>query len=234
MDLEAGDAIADLEPRPGFLQQVAAARCDDAAVAADRDVGAVADRFVEPDDQVAWVVVGRLDRIDLDPVARSARRPATVPRIAAHCRETMRSGMLKRSASATTSARSGTVRKQRPGAPSAARGRRRVGVARRTRQAHPHLTVEQTVAVPAVVRAPATPNDGLAQVDEPVGAHLELGGVPRRRRVGRPSDVTELDVAGRGVGVHVEREHHRQQVLVVLPVEVDVDVEARAPGAEHL
>jgi hypothetical protein len=66
---------------------------------------------------------------------------------------------------------------------------------------------------------------GLADVDVAVGADLELGGVPGRRRVRRPAHVSELDVARRGVGADVERERHREQVLVVLPVELDADVE---------
>ncbi len=52
----------------------------------------------------------------------------------------------------------------------------------------------------------ATPIAGLADVDPPVGAHLEAGGVPAGVGVDGGGDVAELDLAGEVVGVDVERE----------------------------
>ena len=106
-----------------------------------------------------------------------------------------------------------------------------IGVAGGPQQADPHLPVEHAVPVAPVVED-GHAETGLGDVDVAVGAHLELGRVPRRRRMGRAPDAAELHVARRRVGAHVERERHRQQVLVLVPVDLDVDVEAGAAGAQ--
>ena len=107
----------------------------------------------------------------------------------------------------------------------------RIGIPGRPQQADPDLPVEHAVPVPPVVEDGHS-ETGLGDVDVAVCAHLELGRVPRRRRMGRAPDAAELHVARRHVGAHVERESHRQQVLVLVPVDLDVDVEARAAGAQ--
>jgi hypothetical protein len=109
----------------------------------------------------------------------------------------------------------------------------RVGVSGRLGQTDPHRTVEDTVAVPAVVEDRDT-EVGFGDVDEPVGAHLELGGVPRARRMRRAGDDTELDVAHRHLAAHVERERHREQVFVVMPVEFHVHEQLGVTGAEFV
>ena len=104
-----------------------------------------------------------------------------------------------------------------------------VRVPRRAGEADSDGAVEQGVAVAPVVEH-GHAEGRFGDVDVTVGAHLELGRVPRRRRVRRTGDGAELDAARRGVGPDVERERHRQQVLGVLPVEVDVHVEAGEPA----
>ncbi len=104
--------------------------------------------------------------------------------------------------------------------------RTRIRVLRGAGQADANRSVEHAVAVAAVVQDRDT-EVGLGHVDEPVGAHLELGGVPRVRRMGRPGDRAELHIAARRVGPHVEGEGHRQQMLVVMPVEIDVHEQRR-------
>ena len=101
-----------------------------------------------------------------------------------------------------------------------------IRVLRGARQADADRSVEHAVAVAAVVQD-RDAEVGFGHVDESVGAHLELGGVPRVRRMGRSGDRAELHVAARRVGAHVEREGHRQQVLVVVPVEIDVHEQRR-------
>ena len=111
--------------------------------------------------------------------------------------------------------------------------RARIRVLRGAGQADADRSVEHAVAVAAVVQDGDT-EVGLGHVDEPVGAHFELGGVPRVRRMGRAGDRAELHIAARGVGSHVEGEGHRQQMLVVVPVELDVHEERRAARREFV
>ena len=101
-----------------------------------------------------------------------------------------------------------------------------IGILRGAGQADANRSVEHAVAVATVVQD-RDAEVGLGDVDEPVGAHLELGGVPGVRRMGRAGDHAELHVAAGGVGPHVEGKRHRQQVLVVVPVEVDVHEQHR-------
>ena len=101
-----------------------------------------------------------------------------------------------------------------------------IGVFRRPGQADPYRVPQEAVAIASVVEHGDT-EVGLGEIDVAMGAHLELGGIPRRRGMGRPAHGSELDTTRRRIGVHVDREAHRQQVLIVMPVEVDLDVEAR-------
>ena len=64
---EGADPVTHLDAGVRFLEQVALAGGGDRAVAAQRDPGAFADRFVQAHDQVVGVVVGELDGVDLDP-----------------------------------------------------------------------------------------------------------------------------------------------------------------------
>ena len=73
-------------------------------------------------------------------------------------------------------------------------------------QRHANAAVLHAVAVPTVVEH-GDAERRLAEIDVAMGAHLELGRIPRVAGVRRSLDVTELDVAGRLTGVHVERHH---------------------------
>ncbi len=114
-----------------------------------------------------------------------------------------------------------------------------IGVAGGAGQAHPDTAgvhpgpPEQAMAIAPVVEH-GDPETRFGDVDEAMGAHLELGGIPGRRRMGRSSDVSELDVAGRRFGADVEREHHRQQVFGMMPLDLDGDVEPGTAGPERV
>ena len=163
-----------------------------------------------------------------------------LPHRARHAPDTTRNGRSRRSASIDDVGEAGAVGEQRQRhlvmAVVGARIRVLGGPGERTRTCDPGtapIRAEQPVAIAPVVQH-RDAEVRLGDVDVAVRAHFELGRVPRRRRVRRPLDRTELDAAARGVGVHVEREHHRQQVLVVMPVERDLDVEARRPRPQDI
>ena len=140
---------------------------------------------------------------------------------------TTRNGRSRRSASATTSASPGPCGEQADRHLVAALVRIRVRVARGAGEADADRAVEQGMPVAAVVEH-GDAERRLGDVDVAVGADLELRRVPRRRRVGRAADGSELHAARRRVGAHVEGEGNGQQVLVVVPVELDVRCRAAA------
>jgi len=66
MQREGDDAVADLFTDLGLLQQVAAPRVGDPVGRRHRDADPVAERLVQPHDQVARTVVGTLHGVDFD------------------------------------------------------------------------------------------------------------------------------------------------------------------------
>ena len=177
-------------------------------------------------------VVGELDGVDLDAVAERASRPGRAPTTRdpdTHPQrrvEPLGLGHHRRASPGPCGNRARCTAWW----PRSASGSGYCAPRARLTRTPP---AEQAVAVAAVVEH-GHPEPRLADVDVPVRAHLELGGVPRGRRVGGPAHVAELDVARGRVGVHVEREHHRQQVLAVLPVELDPDVEPWRAGPQRV
>ena len=185
--------------------------------------------------EVAGAVVGDLDGVDLDADAGdrpTRRRPAAASRRRRPPADDAH-GQVEALGLGDDVGEAGAVREQAHGHGVAALVGVGVGVAGAADEADADGTVEHVVAVAAVVE------DGdaerrLGDVDVAVRAHLELGGVPRARRVRRAAHGAELDAARRDVGADVERERQRQQVLLVVPVDVDLDVEARRAGAQHV
>ena len=230
--VERDDAVADLEARRRLLQEVAPAGGHDPPVARRRWCGARSPHAScsrttrSPEPSSASLTASTSTPAPVTVTTRAGSPDAVPP-------STTRTGRSRRSASATTSARPGPVREQADGHLVAALVGVGVGVAGGAGQADPHGAVEQGVAVAPVVEH-GDAERRLGDVDVAVGADLELGRVPRRRRVRRPAHRPELHAARRRVGPDVERERQRQQVLAVVPVELDVHVEPGRPGPQDV
>ena len=190
---------------------------------------------MQPNDQVAGAVVGELDRIDLDATSSASVRAVDANDLRRRCL----SAAVRHHPQRGVQSGSGITHL---GEPDAVRpdGQRdlvvpavgvRVGIPGRLGEAHPYHSVEHTVTEPAGVEDRHA-EVGLGDVDEAVSAHLELGGIPRARRMGRASDHAELDVAHRHVAAHIEGKRHRQQVFVVVPIEFHVHEQLRTVGAQ--
>ena len=170
----------------------------------------VARRLVQSNDDVAAAVVGDLHGVDLDAAPRHAspagagssrpparRRPAD-RRSAAAGRAARPRRRRRRVPARAASSASVTAWWPWSASGSGYFGRPREADTRTAPSEHPVPVAPVVEHGDAEVR--------LGDVDVAVGAHLELGGVPRRRGVRRPPHGPELHAARRGVGVHVERE----------------------------
>ena len=226
------DAVADLEAAGRLLEQVASAGGDDppvdATVTRVRSPHASCSRTTtSPEPSSASLTASTSTPVPVTVTTGGRNRPARC-----HRRPPAR-GRSSRSASATTSARPGPCGNRLIVTLVATLVGVGVGVAGGAGEADPHGAVEHGVAVATVVEH-GDAERRLGDVDVAMGAHLELGRVPRRRGVRRAAHRAELDAARRGVGADVERERQRQQVLGVVPVELDLDVEPRRAGPQDV